>query len=893
MPIPFLRRPLALAALLALAACGGGEDGAKPAASSSTLAPADLAAPAAPTVRIAGFSPAQAEPGSVVTLDGSGFAAVTAVRLGRIAVDFKRLSDGALSFVVPTGVVSAPIELSTGDGQVVQSATPLRLLDAPTIESLAPLQLRPGQLLTLRGRNLDRVVGVRLAGRLLSPASHGTGEIGLLLPGDATSGYLTLDYGQGRSLTWPQPVTILPLLTLAGFSPARGAVGSTLAIDGAGLEQVAAVRFGGASASPASRSATRLTVQVPAGARSGPLVLVAADGSEVASATAFELVAPVTVSRLDPTGGPVGTRVTVSGEGLAAVESVSVGGKAAAIVARDAGSLSFTVPAGGNGAVVLAAGAARIAAGDFALSATPALPAISVARVDVAQSYVQAAGSGYQRLVPGKAALVRARVVAPGKLASPAVQLVAYAGGQLLGTVRMSGPAQLPASVADADLGQSFTAALPPSWVRAALELRVEADPARESTAGAVATVKPAVGTPTVFRLTLVPLITEDAAGAAVTGKLPTAEQVRELVERVFPVAGVDIDVKLRSPYRVSSVRRVRDGWGTALAEVARLQEAEAADRFYYGFVPEPDFGGGTAGIGYVPGRTAIGLDARFDFVLSTMTHEMGHNLGRPHAPCGVAGEAGFPYADGGLGPAPLYDGRLGQVVKPQGDHDVMSYCDGTWFSDYGYYKAQLNLEGRSGSGLVRAAGFSAPVDLVEIAGEIGPRGVAFEPVQASHGEVPPPAGGDHQLVLTLAGGGQLLLPFEPVTVADHPGGAAVGHFRLRLPDPGRIAALAVRRGGTTLAMAPMAAAQQQGSAPVAAGLSWRESGGQLLLGWDAVRQPYLAVRHVGSGGARTVLASRLGGGRAALSLAGLPSGGSFEFSLSDGLNARLLTVAR
>ena len=64
-----------------------------------------------------------------------------------------------------------------------------------------------------------------------------------------------------------------------------------------------------------------------------------------------------------------------------------------------------------------------------------------------------------------------------------------------------------------------------------------------------------------------------------------------------------------------------------------------------------------------------------------------------------------------------------------------------------------------------------------------------------------------------------------------------------------------------------------------------QESGGAQTLTWDAARHPYLTVTWVGTEQRRT-LAQDLRGGSATLSSADLPTGGSFELGLSDGLNA-------
>jgi hypothetical protein len=69
-----------------------------------------------------------------------------------------------------------------------------------------------------------------------------------------------------------------------------------------------------------------------------------------------------------------------------------------------------------------------------------------------------------------------------------------------------------------------------------------------------------------------------------------------------------------------------------------------------------------------------------------TFTHEMGHNFGRQHAPCGgPSGVGPYPYGSGasigqwGLDPA------TGQLLSPTTYRDYMSYCGPEWTSDFTY----------------------------------------------------------------------------------------------------------------------------------------------------------------------------------------------------------------
>ncbi|MDO7876666.1 FG-GAP-like repeat-containing protein [Hymenobacter sp. ASUV-10] len=88
--------------------------------------------------------------------------------------------------------------------------------------------------------------------------------------------------------------------TLAGFTPAAGVIGATVTITGSHLGTTLNVSFNGVPATSFTVvSATQLTAVVPAGATSGPVV-VTTQGGSVTSATAFQVVPPLTVTAWQP-----------------------------------------------------------------------------------------------------------------------------------------------------------------------------------------------------------------------------------------------------------------------------------------------------------------------------------------------------------------------------------------------------------------------------------------------------------------------------------------------------------------------------------------------------------------------------------------------------------------
>jgi hypothetical protein len=183
-------------------------------------------------------------------------------------------------------------------------------------------------------------------------------------------------------------------------------------------------------------------------------------------------------------------------------------------------------------------------------------------------------------------------------------------------------------------------------------------------------------------------------------GLLPdTSETALSVYRRAFlatyPVSAVDISVG--DPFDIADDQ----DWSGNLDRVRTLrqQQQPAGDTYYYGLLrPANTFreacgGGCVAGIGYVPNpqrlnagqRASMGLAYADNNSSQTILHEIGHNHGRQHAPCGnVAGaDQNFPQANGSIG-VYGYNALGDQLIQPNAS-DIMGYCNNKWFSVYTY----------------------------------------------------------------------------------------------------------------------------------------------------------------------------------------------------------------
>lgn len=203
--------------------------------------------------------------------------------------------------------------------------------------------------------------------------------------------------------------------------------------------------------------------------------------------------------------------------------------------------------------------------------------------------------------------------------------------------------------------------------------------------------------------ITLVP-IQYDADGS---GRLPDTspaqlQRYEELFYAMYPVPEVQIHVRPQPFSWDGTVHADGAGWDLLLNAIAALrsQDGAAGDEYYYGiFAPASSAGaycGGSCvtGLGFIgkptlsATRAAIGLGFSGELATETAVHEIGHNHGRPHAPCGSASnpDQDYPYQDASIGVFG-YNLVSKELYHPENFVDMMSYCSPSWISDYNYQK--------------------------------------------------------------------------------------------------------------------------------------------------------------------------------------------------------------
>ena len=201
------------------------------------------------------------------------------------------------------------------------------------------------------------------------------------------------------------------------------------------------------------------------------------------------------------------------------------------------------------------------------------------------------------------------------------------------------------------------------------------------------------------LQLMIVPLT---VAGIEPDISAPTLATFRARLLAMYPLAEVSISTHARITSEIAV--GPEKGWDELLDSLYALRAAEtpAANVFYYGlFTPKQSFDDycvTNCTVGYsiiadaddVDSRGSVGLgifsDGSNSDAPDTMAHELGHALGRDHAPCDVTlqDSGPFPYPGGKIG-VWGFDSLNHSLLDPQAYGDVMGYCSPDWISDFTY----------------------------------------------------------------------------------------------------------------------------------------------------------------------------------------------------------------
>ena len=265
-----------------------------------------------------------------------------------------------LAMPVSARVLRFQLQSSNASYLVIVSGAEIFNLNCvmPSITTVAPNAGPAGTIVTITGANLQGTSVLTFAGASnntvlsgFTVSSDGTQITGVMVPGGAATGNVTATTPNGTSNGVNFTVTAGP--SLVSIAPASGVVGSTVVLNGANLTGTTLITFAGtanntvATGYAVNVAGTQITgIVVPSGAATGNVSVTTPGGTS--NGVLFTVTLPVPVlSSLNPTSGPVGTSVTISGTNLSGATSVSFNGTAQTTIASNtASSLVVAVPTG-------------------------------------------------------------------------------------------------------------------------------------------------------------------------------------------------------------------------------------------------------------------------------------------------------------------------------------------------------------------------------------------------------------------------------------------------------------------------------------------------------------------------------------------------------------------
>ena len=217
------------------------------------------------------------KPGDVIRVSGENFDLVKKVQMPNVHTSLIQMTASSegdeLTFTLPDNVSDGEVTvLPASDVKVVVAtvvvATPSNVVAVPAVN------LRGGDMITLKGTNMDLVTDVTFPGveEAVGLESQNSTEIKVLMPAAAISGDLQLNTNSGKatavSIATAKPENI-------SYSAATVPAGEALTVKGVNMDVVSAV------VPVSDATATAISLTVPTTAETGALLLKMANGESV------------------------------------------------------------------------------------------------------------------------------------------------------------------------------------------------------------------------------------------------------------------------------------------------------------------------------------------------------------------------------------------------------------------------------------------------------------------------------------------------------------------------------------------------------------------------------------------------------------------------------------
>jgi hypothetical protein len=567
--------------------------------------------------------------------------------------------------------------------------------------------------------------------------------------------------------------------------------------------------------------------------------------------------------------------VTVSGPGYshflnasATLSGLVPGDYTVSAASPAAAGCTNNIPSPSSQIVTVQAKSTKVANVSYAPAASGTVN-LCIAGMYLIQSAQNLAGS--VPLVQNRSAYLRVFVVADQPNTVPpslSVRLRVFQNSVLMKTDSVvKALAQVPSAIDESSLNNSWNYLLPSQYIQPGLSIEATVDPGNtvaesNDSDNVYQLSSPDVRSVPTVPVTFVPVL---QLSTNQQGNITDANKNSffAVARSMHPINGVDLQVRANPMSTSTTLQSNGDGWQTVLDQVNAAAAADPTGRYYYG-VAKVSYTSGVAGIAYVStpsvaARAALGWDA-LPSAGTVVAHELAHNWGRMHAPCGGPAQLDPSYPD----PAGLTDGfgidlSTGTpTLKPDTMTDIMGYCASKWVSNYTYRGVFDYLA--PALPISAAVANQPPQPALLVWGHDGADGLVLEPAfRITARPTLPSSSGPYQLEARASDGSLIFShSFAMNEVADLPGGHRSFAFAVPLSeaDAGRLSTIHLSGAGRSTVLS---AATLPATAPGAATGPEvrRRAGGRVGLRWDAAMHPMVMVRDPETG---QVLAFARGG---------------------------------
>ncbi|MCP4443817.1 MAG: hypothetical protein GY811_00540 [Myxococcales bacterium] len=287
------------------------------------------------------YSPAWGSVGTQVTLNGANFTANDRVTLGGASCRIIQLTGNRIIVEIPPNARSGAFAIHR-DNQSIKAASRFDVAYTPIISNFSAMAGTPGTRVIMTGQYLD---GARLylGNTEIRPTSRTDNQWQFTIPPRATSGNFRIA-GRAGQASWAVPFQVWNFPSIRRVAPARGAVGSTVTLQGNMLANASQVFLGDVEMPIVTRSGSgQIVVRVPPNALSGRISWTAY-GKNTPTRWNYDVLRAPILSSYSPMEGASGTLVTIVGQGFDRSTRVRYGNSPARITQWEPGRLKVEIP---------------------------------------------------------------------------------------------------------------------------------------------------------------------------------------------------------------------------------------------------------------------------------------------------------------------------------------------------------------------------------------------------------------------------------------------------------------------------------------------------------------------------------------------------------------------